>query len=132
MRPTCPRCAGSGRRRKRGTECGRIDGQRRRGEEKASSESIAIFAGDDQPTTVATGALDDPITDTEVDLAEITDESYPLSLATGPVQISDSAMETTKERPNTYTKYERERGKPVPGVNHSRLQIRLSVAFFSV
>ena len=95
-------------------------------------ESIVIFAGDDQPTTVATGALDDPITDTEVDLAEIVDESYPLSLATGPVRISDSAMETTKERPNTYTEYEREHGKPVPSVSHSRLQIRLSVAFFSV
>lgn len=95
-----------------------------------ATESITIFADDDRPTTVATDTLDDPTTDTEVDLAEISDERQPLSLATGPAQISDSAMETTKERPDTYTEYERERGKPVPSVNHSRLQIRLSVAFF--
>ena len=41
------------------------------------SESIAIFAGDEKPTTVATGALDDPTTDIEVDLAEITDGKLP-------------------------------------------------------
>jgi Uma2 family endonuclease len=35
-------------------------------------------------------------------------------------------METTQER----TDYEQERGKPLPSVNHSRLQIRLSVALF--
>jgi Uma2 family endonuclease len=39
-------------------------------------------------------------------------------------------METTKERTDPYTEYEEEREKPVPGVNHSRLQIRLSVALF--
>ena len=42
-----------------------------------ATESIAIFAGDDQPTTVATGTLDDPTTDIEVDLAEITDGKLP-------------------------------------------------------
>jgi Uma2 family endonuclease len=39
-------------------------------------------------------------------------------------------METTRERTDAYTEYEDERQKPVPGVNHSRLQIRLSVALF--
>ena len=74
MRPTCPRCAGSGRRRKRGTERGRIDGQRRRGEEKALSESIAIFAGDEKPTTVSAGTLRDPVIEIEVDVSDLFDE----------------------------------------------------------
>jgi Uma2 family endonuclease len=39
-------------------------------------------------------------------------------------------METTKQRLDPYAEYEEERGKPVPSVNHSRLQIRLSVALF--
>jgi Uma2 family endonuclease len=39
-------------------------------------------------------------------------------------------METTTKRADSYTGYENDRGKPAPSLNHSRLQIRLSVAFF--
>ena len=39
-------------------------------------------------------------------------------------------METTKQPDDAYVEYEEDREKPVPSVNHSRLQIRLSVALF--
>jgi hypothetical protein len=38
------------------------------------TETITIFTGDEKPTTVSTGTLRDPVTDIEVDLADIFEE----------------------------------------------------------